>query len=614
MIRKRLLLAIIIVSLLAISAVSAAENVTDDAVCVEDTNNNVPAISAADDAAGEDIIGEERGDEAENDSFVIALNEEESDNLTANSLSFTDLAIKIDNAEDEVYLTNDYVYRDSDSAYVNGIEIKNKQITIHGTGIILNGNNAARFFNVYKGNVVFDGIIFVNGKTGECGGAIYHKPYDGGEVTAINCTFMGNSADEVGGALFHVSAENCEFFNNVANFGGAMYGGSALNCIFEENLAFSSGGAMYGGNARNCNFTDNSASYGGAMDFSFGSYNVENCTFTDNSAGYSGGAIYFDSSLQSKAPDTSLKLENCVFTNNSAKYSGGAIFSQYIHLKVENCTFTDNSAGIGGGIYANSLGPNNHLDSGWYVQTEYYVNVINSNFTRNQGMAIYSDASICSNGTNRFKAVGCIFDNNSANPKEVYQVNLSNCVFKKSVLSVPKITAIYGISKKIVVTLKDSAGNALKSKKIKVKVGSISKTLTTNSKGQVSVDVSMLTPKTYTATFSFAGDGIHHKSTKTQKVTVNKAASKIVASGKSFYVKSIKKVTATLKDSKNRIIKNRYVTFRVAGKTYKVKTNSRGVATATVKIAKKGSFATIVKFAGDSYYKAASKTVKLTVK
>ena len=69
-----------------------------------------------------------------------------------------------------------------------------------------------------------------------------------------------------------------------------------------------------------------------------------------------------------------------------------------------------------------------------------------------------------------------------------------------------------------------------------------------------------------------------------------------------------------LKDSKNRIIKNRYVTFRVAGKTYKVKTNSRGVATATVKIAKKGSFATIVKFAGDSYYKAASKTVKLTVK
>jgi hypothetical protein len=73
-------------------------------------------------------------------------------------------------------------------------------------------------------------------------------------------------------------------------------------------------------------------------------------------------------------------------------------------------------------------------------------------------------------------------------------------------------------------------------------------------------------------------------------------------------------VTATLKDTKNRIIKNRYVTFKVAGKSYKVKTNSKGVATATVKITKKGSFSTAVSFAGDKYYNKCSKSIKVTVK
>ena len=609
--KKLMMLTIFIISLLAVSAVSAAENATDDAVCVEDTNDDVSAISAADDAAGEDIIGEEHGDEAENDSFVIALNEEESDNLTGNSLSFTDLAIKIANAEGDVYLTNDYVYRDSDSAYVNGIEIKNKQITIHGNGVTLDGKNAARIFKVYKSDVVFRDIVFVNGKTNENGGAIYHDHYaDKGEVTAINCTFIGNFADYSGGALIDVLAVNCTFKNNTANMGGAMYGGSALNCSFIGNLACSNGGALSDCNALNCDFNNNSALVnGGAMDI-FQNYTVKNCTFTDNSAEYSGGGIYAYTTGGARSLNMKLNVENCTFTNNSAQ-SGGGIFSQHINLKVENCTFTDNSAEYsGGGIYANSLDINPQT----YIHNEYYADVINSNFTENQGMAIYSDASISSNGTNRFKAVGCIFDNNSANPQEVYQVNLSNCIFKKTVLSASKITAIYGISKNIVVTLKDSAGNVLKSKKIKVKVGSLSKTLTTNSKGQISVDVSMVTPKTYTATFSFAGDGIHHKSTTTQKVKISKAASRIITSSKAFYAKSTKKVTATLKDTKNRIIKNRYVTFKVAGKTYKVKTNSRGIATATVKIAKKGSFSTAVSFAGDKYYNKCSKAIKITVK
>jgi hypothetical protein len=175
------------------------------------------------------------------------------------------------------------------------------------------------------------------------------------------------------------------------------------------------------------------------------------------------------------------------------------------------------------------------------------------------------------------------------------------------------VSTVYNVAKKLVVTLKGSNG-VLASKKVTIKVGTISKTLTTNSKGEVSVDISTLAAKAYTASVKFAGDANYKASSKSVKVTVKKANTKLVTSNKAFKVKATKKVTATLKDSKNRVIKNRYVTFKVAGKTYKVKTNSKGVATVAVKITKKGSFSTAVSFAGDAYYNKCSKSIKITVK
>lgn len=185
----------------------------------------------------------------------------------------------------------------------------------------------------------------------------------------------------------------------------------------------------------------------------------------------------------------------------------------------------------------------------------------------------------------------------------------------KTSIVAPGVTTTYNVAKTLVVTLKDANGKALSGKKVTVKVGSISKTLTTNGNGQVSVDISSLVPKTYSATIKFAGDEKYAQSTATAKVVVNKAKSKITAKKTTFKAKKkTKKYTITLKAGKKAISKVK-VTLKVKGKTYKATTNAKGKATFKItKLTKKGKHNAVIKFKGNKYYKASSKKVKLTIK
>ena len=100
------------------------------------------------------------------------------------------------------------------------------------------------------------------------------------------------------------------------------------------------------------------------------------------------------------------------------------------------------------------------------------------------------------------------------------------------------------------------------------------------------------------------------------KIVIKKAASKLAASAKTYKAKTkTKKFTITLKNNKNKVIKNAKVTLKVNGKTYKATTNSKGQATFKItKLTKVGKHTATVKFAGNGYYKASSKSVKITVK
>ena len=79
-------------------------------------------------------------------------------------------------------------------------------------------------------------------------------------------------------------------------------------------------------------------------------------------------------------------------------------------------------------------------------------------------------------------------------------------------------------------------------------------------------------------------------------------------------VKKAKKVKFTLKDANGKAIAGKKITVKVNGKTFSAKTNSKGVATISVKVTKKGKFTATAKFAGDKAYKAITKKAYFTVK
>ena len=197
---------------------------------------------------------------------------------------------------------------------------------------------------------------------------------------------------------------------------------------------------------------------------------------------------------------------------------------------------------------------------------------------------------------------------------------VNSTVKAETAIKATAVTTTYGTSKNIVITLTDANGNVIADKQVTVVLNGVSKTLTTNAKGQATYAIgTKLAVKKYDATVTFAGDDGYVKSTGTAKVTVNKAKPILTAKKKTFKVKKAKKYTVTLKTDKKKALKKVKVTLtgKFKGKKIKitVKTNKKGKATFNLKkLTKKGKFTATIKFAGNKYYKAASKKAKITVK
>ncbi len=189
--------------------------------------------------------------------------------------TFKDLSQKINDTPENQTLTlaDDYRYDEGD---VHGILIS-KSITIDGAGHTIDANHSSRIFNITADNVVLKNINFVNGNalgkyfsSDVGGGAIY---WTGANGNVFNCSFINNTGSGIEDDPFDkeetVVTEDGQIMHVVRfrpmgariNEGGAITwrgdNGTVSNCIFRNNhVGYPDGGGAICWRGNNGKVTD----------------------------------------------------------------------------------------------------------------------------------------------------------------------------------------------------------------------------------------------------------------------------------------------------------------------------------------------------------------------
>jgi hypothetical protein len=173
------------------------------------------------------------------------------------------------------------------------------------------------------------------------GGAVV---MDGGEdfaVTICGCSFTGNTAGALGGAVFRTpdgpraatNIDRCTFDGNTADGGGAMYMHHSDLTITATTLSNNAGqkgaGAIKADDTNlsmtNVTLTGNSATtgLGGALALFGNGGEIKSCTFAQNHA--DGGSGLFGAAI---AGGSTFTIDNSIFADNTSKDCGAPMACQ----------------------------------------------------------------------------------------------------------------------------------------------------------------------------------------------------------------------------------------------------------------------------------------------
>ena len=451
------ILIVMLILIMSVGAVCAAESITDDAIC-DDSKEILQTVQ-------EDITTDDSSD---------VLGTAQNDIYTAGDDSFTNLTDEIA-GNDVVDLTHDYKFNNETDAS-NGIVIGKDNFVLNGNGRTIDGNNQSRLFTITGNNITLNDLILINGNSTNCGGirAV-------GSLTLNNVTFINNYANGQGGAIgiregsFLIS--NCRFIDNYAESGSSILVESSEVKLYNSSFTskkFAKGSQIDLSHAevyiKNTTFANITSSYAPALNIitsnasiinskfidlkaiitagairtkAGGELYIENCEFKNVTSSKNGGAIFADIAgatgatgnvtiIDTKFRDTysefggayvqltgDFVLKNTEFINSHAKYNGGAIYLSYTNTGIDNCTFDSNGVSIiegyptyGGAIFSD-------------IST---LNITESKFFNNNmasaGNAIYAydtsydiKNSIFENNTN---PIYTVFDKTSLLENNVY--------------------------------------------------------------------------------------------------------------------------------------------------------------------------------------------------
>lgn len=197
-----------------------------------------------------------------------------------------------------------------------------------------------------------------------------------------------------------------------------------------------------------------------------------------------------------------------------------------------------------------------------------------------------------------------------------FAVNISEVSNVISTQLIPYELTTYPISGELFrVKLVDNDSNALPSMEVNFEINGKSYSSKTDANGIATIPVSLTAKKTYAVNVSFDGDG-DLKSSQAAGIVVVKTGSKkskIKASNMKVKRNVKKAFTLKLTNSKGKALKSQKVAVKVNGRTYTIKTSSKGIAKLPIKLSKAKKYKVSVRFYGNANYNGASKTAYVTV-
>ena len=353
MLKKRYLFLIIIICLFTISTVSAEDNTTRDIISESNNVNSLEANIVDSNmnsiAKDNDALKDSHNEllTAEHNWYVNGSKNSSGDGKSETT-AFKTLKEAINNASDnDTIIIASGQYKGTDNT---NLEI-NKNLNFMKLGdkrVIFNAEMKSRIWTITATSINITGLMFINGNAGEeNGGAIYFKNIP--TNSNINAEFFNNVAvNGAGGAIFFKYDINNtfptfqgnitgSFINNLAQNGGAIaFNGidGNLNATFIGNSATEVGGAIYfnkhdvTGNLTGI-FINNTATtnIGGAiyMQNSANLNVIRDCIFINN-----GDTISIES-------DNKITAINCWFGNNATNYNdkpnaGNVFMSTWLFL------------------------------------------------------------------------------------------------------------------------------------------------------------------------------------------------------------------------------------------------------------------------------------------
>ena len=596
---KKILLSIFLVVLVALSVSSvSAENAADDIVAAEDTD--AVAIEDVESLAADPVSPTTNSSDAiqtavnaAGDGGIVDLSNFASYDITNNTITVSkdNLVIKGNGA------TTIYGYGDGNGFF----DVKAKGVTIQGLTFVDTNpkNNLTYNGNAAGWGIQFAGSVAEGGVVDNCVFKDFNQAVvvsSCNNITVKNSKFNGGYATK----LINDPTVNKEKGSKIISIMGSFYP-TIINNTFEGKVldAISIAGGSGDAKILNNTFKDN------VYSIFFGGASTDGTFITGNTFTNCGS---FDDGVRSWDAFPVISIQ---------KASSGVFISNNTFDVINNNWLIAAEQGNTAHGYPSTLGNINVTKN---IVRKYNDNVVTSGVTllhilcRSGSLNPYAEIAV--NGNDVAEGVKTLvvwcndWGDEFASP--------SNIVIPKADLVQTQVAISSVNDTKITGTLKDISGNGVNAAVLTYSInGGAAVSITTDDDGVfiINGESGKTVDINFAATDKFAASSssITLPEVKTVTKNVSKKSVTLKAPKATFKVKKTKKVKITLKSS-NKAVANKKVTINVNGKAFSAKTNSKGIATITVKLTKKGTYSYVASFAGDNTYNSGLKAGKIVVK